>query len=105
MNKIEYKAMKKGTKQEALVKDAVLDVALAHQLLTRFTAFISKEETPSRPQDQSVQSEAIANVVPHGTPMTFARTSTMAPITFWLGVMGMIGATLLLLVNKGRVQD
>lgn len=96
---------RRGELNKASVKDAVLDVALAHQLLTRFTAFIAKEETPSRPQDQSVQSEAIANVVPHTTPMTFARTSTMAPITFWLGVMGMIGATLLLLVNKYRVQD
>lgn len=96
---------RRGELNKASVKDAVLDVALAHQLLTRFTAFIAKEETPSRPQDQSVQSEAIANVVPHTTPMTFARTSTMAPITFWLGVMGMIGTTLLLLVNKGRVQD
>jgi len=96
---------RRGELNKASVKDAVLDVALDHQLLTRFTAFIAKEETPSRPQDQSVQSEAIANVVPHTTPMTFARTSTMAPITFWLGVMGMIGATLFLLVNKGRVQD
>jgi len=96
---------RRGELNKASVKDAVLDVALAHQLLTRFTAFIAKEQAHSRPQDQSVQSEAIAKVVPHGTPMTFARTSTMAPITFWLGVMGMIGATLLLLVNKGRVQD
>ena len=95
---------RRGELNKASVKDAVLDVALTHQLLTRFTAFIAKEERPSRPQDQSVQSEAIANVIPHGTPMTFARTSTMAPITFWLGVMGMIVTTLLLLVNKGRVQ-
>lgn len=96
---------RRGELNKTSVKEAVLDVALTHQLLTRFTAFIAKAETPSRPQARPVQSEAIANVVPHTTPLTFARTSTMAPITFWLGVMSIIGATLLLLVNKDRAQN
>ena len=96
---------RRGELNKASVKAAVLDVALTHQLLTRYTAFIASEEMPSRPQNQSVRSEAINNIIPHGTPMTFARTSTMAPITFWLGVVGMIVTTLLFLGNKGRVQD
>ncbi len=86
------------------VRNAVLDVALTHSLLTRFTAFIAVDETPVRPQYLPLFGESIANVMPNGSvqqPMQFANTATSATLSLWMGIWGCL-ALFILHINKVR---
>lgn len=79
------------------VRQAVLDVALKHSLLTRYTAFIAIEEAPARPLQVPLSTQAIDNVMSHGSgqqPVMFANTATSATLTFWLGLLGCVAAFL-----------
>lgn len=94
---------RQGILNKAAVRDAVLDVALSHSLLTRFTAFIAIEEEPVRPITVPLLSEGIANVMPHGSTqqaVMFANTATTATLTFWLGTAGYCGLLLLRLTRR-----
>ncbi|MFS1703390.1 marine proteobacterial sortase target protein [Alteromonas sp. AMM-1] len=86
------------------VRDAILDVALTHSLLTRFTALIAIEDTPVRPQLLPLFGEPVANVMPDGAlqqRMQFANTATSATLTFWLGLWGVL-AMFILHFNRVR---
>lgn len=93
---------RRGNIEADNVRDAVLDVALTHSLLTRFTAFIAIDETPVRLQYLPLFGEGVANVMPHGSAqqlMQFANTATSATLSMWLGIWGCV-ALFILHINK-----
>ena len=97
---------RRGNIPQQDVRDAVLDVALTHSLLTRFTAFIAVDETPVRPQYLPLFGEGVTNVMPHGSAqqrMQFANTATSATLSMWLGIWGCV-ALFILHINRIRVK-
>jgi Ca-activated chloride channel family protein len=54
------------TGQHDMHRDAVIALALEHQLLTSYTSFVAVEDVTSRPAEQPLQSHKIPNLVPHG---------------------------------------
>ena len=69
-------------------RQAVLDVALTHQLVSPYTSFVAVEETPARPVHESLATKPVANARPRGqSPQTFAypRTATGATVSFYWG--------------------
>ena len=48
------------------VRKAVIEVALAHHLVSRYTSLVAVDVTPVRPADASLSSHALATNVPHG---------------------------------------
>ena len=45
---------------------AITEVALAHQLLSEFTALVAVDSASTRPADQSVQGSLVGNELPLG---------------------------------------
>ncbi len=56
-------------------RTAVLEVALKHQIVSRFTSFIAVEREPSRPESEQLKSTQIANANPSGS-VNLAQGST-----------------------------
>lgn len=82
---------------EALRK-RILDLALNHQLVSRFTSFVAVEKKISRPKDLPGKSHNVPNLRPAGQspqPFAYPQTATSATEAFWLGLLGMIAALLL----------
>ena len=73
---------------EAEVREAVLEVALQHQLMSPYTSFVAVEETPSRPQDQTLEQAPVPNLLPQGqqaAPLMYQRTATPLLLNWLLG--------------------
>ncbi|MCZ2421407.1 MAG: marine proteobacterial sortase target protein [Burkholderiales bacterium] len=54
-----------GAKEEA-VRDAVVEVALAHHLVSKYTSLVAVDKTPVRPKADELQSGAIPTNLPEG---------------------------------------
>ncbi len=52
--------------KEAAIRDAVLEVALNHHLVSRYTSLVAIEMELARPQDKKLISTAMATNLPHG---------------------------------------
>jgi Ca-activated chloride channel family protein len=48
------------------VRDAVVDLALRHRLVTRYTSLVAVDVTPARPRDADFVSSLIPLHMPHG---------------------------------------
>ena len=75
---------------ETEVREAVLPVALGHQLLSPYTSFVAVEERVSRPPSAPVLAQPVPNTRPRGqSPQGFAypRTATTGPARVWFGGM------------------
>jgi Ca-activated chloride channel family protein len=48
------------------MRKAVIDVALAHHLVSRYTSLVAVDVTPVRPADAALSSHALATNLPHG---------------------------------------
>jgi len=53
------------TKEEE-VRDAVVDIALAHHLVSKYTSLVAVDKTPVRPKEDALQSGAIPTNLPEG---------------------------------------
>ena len=51
---------------EEQVRTAVLDVALRHHLVSRYTSLVAVDVTPARPADAALPSHALKTNLPHG---------------------------------------
>ncbi len=60
------------------VRPMIVDVALRHGLVTRFTSLVAVDRTPVRPQDEAMGSTRIGNATPAGS-LAFAQGSTGWP--------------------------
>ena len=52
--------------EEAAIRQAVLDVALTHHLVSKYTSLIAVDVTPARPADKSLTSHAMKTNLPEG---------------------------------------
>lgn len=75
---------------EPEVREAVLDVALTHQLVSPYTSFVAVEKIISRPAEESLKPKAAPNARPKGqAPQTFAypQTATGAQLSLIWGTL------------------
>jgi Ca-activated chloride channel family protein len=66
---------------ETKVREQILDVALTHHLVSRFTSLVAIDKTPLRPADVGLQSVQVANAAP-AESLAFAQTATDARLLF-----------------------
>jgi Ca-activated chloride channel family protein len=83
---------------EAEVRSAVVDVALTHHLVSKFTSLVAVDVTPARPAGTDASTHAIAGNVPEGLTGfdQLPRTATPAAAAMLGGVLTLLAAGLLL---------
>ncbi len=57
--------LRDGGKEEE-VRDAVVEVAIAHHLVSKYTSLVAVDKTPARPSEDALQSGAIPTNLPEG---------------------------------------
>ncbi len=90
-----------GLLSESQTRDAILDTALRHNLMSRFTSFVAVEDTPVRPHHQSLARRAVHNVVAKGQTAPWPQTATSAELGWWLGLFALMVA----IVVKSMSRD
>ena len=58
-------SLRDGGKEED-VRDAVVDIALAHHLVSKYTSLVAVDKTPVRPKEDELKSAAIPTNLPEG---------------------------------------
>jgi Ca-activated chloride channel family protein len=74
---------------EAAVRDAVLAVALEHQLLSPYTSFVALEQEPSRASEDALETLPVPKLRPAGQspqPFAYPRTATSWRLQLLLGL-------------------
>ena len=84
-----------------VIRTAIVETALAHRLVTRYTSLVAVDRTPARAADALLKREQVPNLLPHGQSMGaifgFPATATPAPRMRVAGSVAILLATLLLL--------
>ena len=81
---------------EPVIKPQIIELALEHNLLTKYTSFVAVEEKPVRPEGEEAKDKQIANLMPRGNRMAvpFPATATTATMSFYLGMLFLVLAIL-----------
>ena len=80
-------------RDEQAVREAVLPIALEHQVVSPYTSFVAVEQQPRRPLESGLEKEAVANLRPRGqTPQMYAwpRTATDSRFHLILGCLALV---------------
>ena len=85
-----------GEKTLEQVKPVVTKLGIGHHILTKFTAFIAVEKTPSKPNLEQAKHKSVANLMPRGSAMPIPQTATASLL------MGMLGVLLMLISLLAR---
>ncbi|MBH0202525.1 MAG: marine proteobacterial sortase target protein [Nitrospira sp.] len=91
--------MYKG-EEEGPIRTAIIDVALAHHLVSKYTSLVAVDVTPARPTDKSAteqekQREDLASVA------NLPKTATSGQLQIVLGMLAIMLASLLWSYRKG----
>ncbi|NOQ81617.1 MAG: marine proteobacterial sortase target protein [Methylophaga sp.] len=79
-----------------LIKDDIVDIALTHHLVTKFTSLVAVDKTPVRPVSEKLNTQAIAMNPPAGSVMTqFPQTATPARLQLFLGFILLLASLFL----------
>ncbi len=82
-------------------RSAVIEAALAHHLVSKYTSLIAVDKTPVRPAGEPLSSEQVANLMPHGQSSSaifgFPATATNAEVLRLTGVALLLLALALML--------
>lgn len=80
--------------QQSVVKQQVQQLALEHQLLSPFTAFIAIEETAVK--EVAKQSTQVTNTMPQGMTMRLPQTDGQSKLHIMFGVILLLAGSLLM---------
>jgi len=86
-----------GEQSLAEVKPVVTKLGIAHHILTKFTAFVAVEQTPSKPEYEKAKQSNVANLMPKGSTMPIPQTATPATL---LGLSGLLMMLISLFARK-----
>jgi Ca-activated chloride channel family protein len=95
------------------IRGTIIDLALRHHLVSKYTSLVAVDKTPSRPADAALKKEQIPNLLPHGQSQRaifgFPATATSAAQHRRNGALFILLATLFLLYRvwtlKGFKND
>ena len=79
-------------RSEEEVRQAVLDVALGHQLVSRYTSLVAVDQVPSRPDTDTLKSKSVPTNLPHGWSAgkvfgQLPQTATPGPLKLLIGLL------------------
>ena len=86
----DFEDMLRRGSDEALVRPQLVEHALAHGLVTRYTSLVAVDRTPVRPQDAPMQGVAFANGSTGDDALALAQGATPAPLQLLLGLFGLV---------------
>jgi Ca-activated chloride channel family protein len=82
------------------IRKAVIDTALSHHLVSKYTSLVAVDKTPARPQHEPLGKEQVPNLLPYGQSMNaifgFPATATNAGMYRINGLVLIAAAVLLL---------
>ncbi len=92
------------------VRRAIVDTALAHHLVSKYTSLVAVDKTPSRPAEESLAQEQVPNLLPYGQSMDaifgFPATASGAGTYRMNGLLLCAAALILtLILLGGRRRD
>ena len=86
-----------------LHKQEIIDLALAQQLMSRYTSFVAVEQRISRPKDAELKSKNIPNLKPVGSEQfSYPQTATSWQLFSLIGLLMILATSLVLWRNKTR---
>jgi Ca-activated chloride channel family protein len=84
----------------ALIRKAVVDTAITHHIVSRYTSLVAVDKTPVRPAGEPLAQEQVPNLLPYGQSMGaifgFPATATNAALLQRRGLLLLFAALLLL---------
>ena len=88
---------------ESNIKPEIIQLALSHQLLTRYTSLVAVDKTPVKPETELAGEQQRPNLMPRGNTMvvSFPATATTASLSFYLGLLFLI-LVMLLFIRQRR---
>jgi Ca-activated chloride channel family protein len=93
--------LRRGADEEE-IRAAAVETALAHHLVSKYTSLVAVDKTPVRPAGMPLDSEQVANLMPHGQSGSaifgFPATATNAQM---LQLTGLACLLLALLIMAG----
>ncbi len=93
----------RASQNEDEVKSAVIDTALTHHLVSKYTSLVAVDVTPSRPEGAASKTGVVSSMLPEGASHdaifgTLPQTATAAELNL------LIGLTLLLLAGLSQFR-
>jgi len=86
----------------AEIRDAIVDTAIEHHLVSKYTSLVAIDKTPVRPAGDPLSSEQVPNLMPYGQSTSkifgFPATATGAPLFRVTGSLWLLAALLLFAV-------
>jgi Ca-activated chloride channel family protein len=83
---------------------SILDTALTHHLVSKYTSLIAVDKTPARPAGDPLASEQVPNLMPYGQSTNaifgFPATATGAPALRIMGAAWLLSAVLLVVMIR-----
>jgi Ca-activated chloride channel family protein len=88
------------------IEARIVELALAHHLVSEFTSLVAVDVTPARPRDAALNREQAPTAGPMGGAWSgttgFAQTATPAPLLFAVGFIALAIAAVLWLGERNR---
>ena len=90
------------------LRSAIVDTALNHHLVSKYTSLVAVDKTPVRPSSEALKSEQVPNLMPYGQSANaifgFPATATDAPSLRMVGVASLLIALLLWMSQELRLK-
>lgn len=84
---------------------AIVDTALAHHLVSKYTSLVAVDKTPVRESNDPLNSEQVPNLMPYGQSTNaifgFPATATKAPALRLSGLISLLAALMLFAALRG----
>jgi Ca-activated chloride channel family protein len=88
------------------IRQAIVDTALDHHLVSKYTSLVAVDKTPARPAGDSLRKEHVPNLLPYGHSMNaifgFPATATDASLLQARGLALLVAALMLLMIGRMR---
>jgi Ca-activated chloride channel family protein len=88
------------------IRRSIVDTALAHHLVSKYTSLVAVDKTPARPAGDTLSREQVPNLLPYGQSMNaifgFPATATNAAVLQRRGLLILLAA--LALLGAGRLS-
>ncbi|MDX1402933.1 MAG: marine proteobacterial sortase target protein [Woeseiaceae bacterium] len=89
---------------QAQMRKAIIDTALTHHLVSKYTSLVAVDKTPARPPGSALDREQVPNLLPYGQSMNaifgFPATATDAGMHLRNGLLVMALALIAMLILK-----
>ena len=107
-NKIAALMKQKRDAEFESIKETIIETALEHHLVSKYTSLVAVDVTPVRPKDKQLDSKAIPTHLPEGWDYNkvfgqqFPATATDARLNFIIGLILILLTSLVYLCLHGR---